>query len=312
MIKAFEEYILIYGATGLVGRDLVQYFIDKNENIIVLARNKKKAQKIFDDTTPIATSNNDVIKIQDEKNWRCSTVINLAGANIGAKYWTRKYKKQILNSRLKSVSHLGVLIDQLRYKPKVWIQASAVGFYGCNVPKPVDEQGIKGRGFLANVVAKWEHAVDHLNTPDMRKLYLRFGIVITQNGGFLRQLIRVSNFGILALPSVKNQKIPWIHIADLVRLIDMVRTNPTISGKINAVTQQPFEMDILKNLLLKNTRALFKINAPKLLFSIFVGKQKTREMLLANQNVVSAVLPKIKFRFEYTEIQQVFKSNNGN
>lgn len=303
-------YILIYGATGMVGQELVPLLIQKGYKVAVLARNINKAKQLFGDAVIILSTEDNYKNICSDTDFPCKAIINLAGANVGSKSWTKEYKNEIVESRVQSVEVLKACVDQMQEKPKIWIQASAVGFYGANVENETDESGAKGEGFLADVVSKWEQALEGVDIAGMRKVFLRIGIVMTKNGGFLQQMLKVSNFGVVALPSKKQQVLAWIHINDLVELVGECVTNDKMIGKVNAVSPKPVPVENVKDLLLENSKALFKIRIPKFLFYLVLGRKKTDEMILANQNVVSSVLSESNFEYQFKNFEQVFKNNN--
>ncbi|MBI9065794.1 MAG: TIGR01777 family oxidoreductase [Salinivirgaceae bacterium] len=308
MIKQ-QGYILIYGATGLVGQELVPFLIEKGHKVAVLARNVTKAKQLFGTAIIILSTEGNYQNICSDTDFHYKAIINLAGANVGSKSWTKEYKNEIVKSRVQSIEVLKACVDQMVVKPKVWVQASAVGYYGANVINETDELGKKGEGFLANVVSIWEETLDIYNLPVMRKVFLRLGIVMTKKGGFLKQMLNVSNLGVVALPYVENQKLAWIHIHDLINVIQESISNINYTGKVNVVSPKPASLDEMKNQLLKNSRAFFKIRVPKFIFNLVIGSVKTKEMILANQNIVSNVLINNNFNYQFENLNSVFESD---
>ncbi|MFA6400960.1 MAG: NAD-dependent epimerase/dehydratase family protein [Salinivirgaceae bacterium] len=189
-----KQTVLIAGATGFVGRELVTHLITSGYEVKILTRNVVQAKKIFPKDVIILLWPNEKESRVLPATYSCNVVVNLAGANIGNLRWTHNNKHQILNSRIQSVDALFQIVNQLPELPSVWIQASAIGYYGANTLTPTNESGIQGKGFLASVVNQWELALESKSLGEVRKVYLRFGIVLSPKGGFLKQMKDAFNF----------------------------------------------------------------------------------------------------------------------
>ncbi len=300
-----EKNILIAGGTGLVGQALVKHLLSKGFSIKILTRNVDKARLIFPDIVAIHKwpTLNEKILFTDTKN--CEAIINLAGESIGTKRWTKFYKNKILNSRIDSVNELASLLKQMPQKPKVWVQASAIGFYGINTFHNTNELTPKGEGFLAEVVNAWESALNVAQIKSTRKVILRFGIIMANNGGFLAQMRGAFNWGLGVVPGNGNQHISWIHSNDLVEVIYQAIVNPKMEGVYNAVAPHPVSIWEFSSALKKHTNALVKLRIPGFIFQLFLGKQKTNELLLANQEVYPTRLLDQNFQFSYKTIDDV-------
>jgi len=301
--------ILIAGGTGLIGQALVKHLLKHGFEVKILTRNIEKARKIFPDIVAIHKWPKDNEKILFANNKSCEAFVNLSGENIGNSHWTKSNKAKIIESRVQSVNQLNALMQRMPQNPKVWVQASAIGFYGYNTTEPIDELAPVGEGFLASVVNAWERAFYDCEFNNTRKVVLRFGVVMSENGGFLAQMQRAFNWGLAICPGNGKQHISWIHIDDLVEIIYQCIANQKYNGIINAVTPNPLSIFEFTKELKKHTNALMKVRVPAFLFRIIFGKQKANEMVLANQQILPVFLTSNNFKFKYAVFGQIFEKH---
>lgn len=302
-----KKTVLVVGGTGLVGQALVMSLLKKGFVIKILTRDIEKARKIFPGVVVIYKWPNGNEKLLLHSSEGCDAVINLAGENIGAKPWTKKYKKRITESRVHSVNNLYAIIKSMKQEPRVWIQASATGYYGFNTSSSVDESAPHGNGFLAGVVKEWENTFNSVSLNVTRKVLLRFGVVISPTGGFLQKMKQAFNMGVAVCPGKGTQKLSWIHIDDLVEIIYQAIVNVEYKDIINTVTPNAISLWEFTKLLKRNSQALIKIHVPAWVFRLVLGKQKADEMVLANQDVVPKQLLAFNFQYCYPHFYQVFE-----
>jgi uncharacterized protein (TIGR01777 family) len=302
-----QTTVLIAGATGFVGKALVAHLLELGYRINVLTRNPDKARLLFPESVGVVKWPDGNSKLLLSNCKHCDAIINLSGANIGAQRWSQSYKKEILNSRTESIIELEEIAKNLQNKPGVWIQASAVGFYGAQTDGVVNEQGPKGNGFLAGVVQQTEQQLQFVNLDGIRKVVLRLGIVISPKGGFLAQMKQAFNLGLGVYPGDGKQYISWIHLDDLVRIISQSITSSDYKGIINAVSPSPVSFKDFSLWLKKRTRAFLLLSIPAVVFKLFLGADKTSEMLLANQRVAPEKLKQLNFTFRFNSFSEIEK-----
>lgn len=300
--------ILIAGGTGLIGQALVKHLLEHGFEVKILTRNVERAREIFPEIVAIHKWPKGNEKILFANNKSCEAVINLSGENIGAKRWTKSNKAKIRDSRIHSVTELYELMQRMPNKPKVWVQASATGFYGFDTLMPVDEFAEVGQGFLAGVVNAWEKTFHDCKITDVKKVVLRFGVVMANQGGFLNQMQKAFKWGLAVCPGSGKQYISWIHIDDLVEIIYQSVVNPNYVGIINAVTPNPISLWEFTGVLKKHTNALLKLRLPAFVFRLLLGKQKADELVLANQQIIPTVLVANKFQYKLPEFNQIFEN----
>jgi uncharacterized protein (TIGR01777 family) len=296
---------LIAGATGFVGKALVAHLLELGYKINVLTRNPDKARLLFPESVGVIKWPDGNSKLLLSNCRHCDAIINLSGANIGTRRWTQSYKKEILRSRTESIIQLEDIAKNLPDMPGVWIQASAVGFYGAQTDGFVNEHSPTGKGFLADVVQQTEQQLQGVNLDGIRKVVLRLGIVISPKGGFLAQMKQAFNLGLGVYPGDGMQYISWIHLDDLVGIISQSITNSDYEGIINAVSPNPLPFKDFARWLKKKTRAIWLLPMPAFVFRLLLGAEKTSEMLLANQRVAPEKLKQLNFSFRFSTFDKM-------
>ncbi len=290
--------ILIFGATGFIGKELTNH-LQKSFDVNVISRNPDKAKKIFNDSINIVTWDFKSVKTLSKIFSTMDVIVNLAGENIASKFWTKSQKRKILNSRIdigKLISEAIVISEK---KPKLLIQASAVGYYGYNTIDKCNEDSPKGKGFLAYVTDKWERSTQDLETHEIKRIIIRTGVVLGTNGGIFPKLVKPvklylgSNFG------KGNNWISWIHIKDEIRAIEFLINNKSSNGIYNLVTSQPVQSKHLNQIIGKSLKRPVWLKVPKIFLYQLFGKM-AHELLLSNQKVHSIKLESEGFNFLFS------------
>lgn len=238
--------IAITGGTGFVGYRLVERLHQAGYDLVILTRNANRARRIFPESVFPRITLVEYTPLQSG-SWQgqiagCDAVVNLAGAPISER-WTPAHKKAILDSRKVGTEKLVEAIAQADPKPKVLVNASAIGFYGTSETATFDEtsQPIQ-EDFLSQVCQAWETAAHQVGTVDsVRLVILRFGIVLG-NGGALARMLTPFRFFAGGPIGSGRQWFSWIHIDDLVTCLVQALTDPTMQGVYNATAPHPVPM----------------------------------------------------------------------
>lgn len=227
-------------------------------------------------------------------------MINLIGENVGSGYWTKKKKDKILNSRKQSASRIVKLINTLKNKPEVVIQASAVGYYGSYSEIEITESSPKGNGFLSLVTEQWENELNKL-PESIRKIFLRTGVVIGKGGGLVKNLMIPFKLFVGGPFGNGKQWLPWIHIKDEVEAIRFLLENKAVKGVYNLVSPNPVrQKDFMKAFgRTLNRPSWFKV--PSFLLTSFFGEM-AREMFLKSQKVKPTRLFEAGYRFHFLDV----------
>ncbi len=290
-----NKSVLIAGGTGFVGEALVEHLLGLGYRVKVMTRNIEKAKTKLPPEVQFVKWPSKNEKLLLPKNQNCYAFINLTGENVGQKRWTLLQKRKLLNSRLNSVEQLYQIVKQMENPPKVWIQASAIGIYGSSPAGICTENSNTGSGFLAEITQNLEEKFNALMLPSTRKVILRLGIVMHPKGGFLQKINQSILPGIRFCPGNGQNKLSWIHLTDLLRLIETCITNPNYSGHINATT--PYAVTTESLIRISAGTSIIMLKIPAFVLRLILGVQKTNELVLANQNVYPNFLMDNDFGF---------------
>ena len=217
--------ILIFGATGFIGKNVIRILSSEKYELNVVSRNKKKAEQIFlNKVKNFEWNYTDENKLSELLSHN-DIIINLAGESISGKFWTKKQKQKILNSRVELAEKISRALVNLKNKPKQIIQSSAIGYYGNNTVAICDESSNKGDGFLSDVCEKWESALQVQNYS-VHKVIIRTGVVLGKDGGMMPKLSFPIKYFMGSVFGKGNNMVSWIHVNDFVNAIEyLIRNN---------------------------------------------------------------------------------------
>jgi uncharacterized protein len=293
--------VLIAGGTGFIGQKLVVHLLKLGYNVKVLTRNPYKAYSILPPETQIIKWPGQNEKILLPKNQNCHAFINLTGENIGKKPWSDRQKAKLAQSRVESVNMLAGLIKQMESAPKVWIQASGIGYYGANPNMVCNERSPMGTGFLAELSHQTEQHAIALKMPNTRLVILRLGVVIHPAGGLLKKLVTPVLPYVVACPGKGNNNLSWVHMVDLLRVMDTCLTDTNFKGVINATAPSTITPAKIFTLLKQTNKKMLVANVPKIIIKTVLGQQMANELVFANQTVDPQFLTTHSFGFVYPE-----------
>ena len=291
--------VLITGATGLIGREIVKQCHDKGFNVHYLTTSKSKLATESNYKGFFWNPNN------NEIDHSCfdgvSTVINLVGASI-SKRWTESYKKEILESRTKTAQLLQDTIRLYNYNIKHVVSASAIGIYPSSFTNYYDEEYDQNSdSFLGTVVAKWEDAIDGFKELGCKVAKIRIGLVLARQGGALPEIIKPIKFGAGAAFGNGKQWQSWIHVTDLANIFLHVvahKLEGVYNGVApNAVTNSELTKTVAKVL----HRPLIMPNIPKPLMKLILGEMHM--LLFESQRVSSDKIKAKGFYFKYANLK---------
>lgn len=228
-----KESILIAGGSGLVGSRLIELLDTSKYNIHILSRNTKNANGVsyFKWDFDTMTIDEDAVKVD--------YIINLNGAGIADKRWTPSRKKLLIDSRVKSAELIKTALQNTGHRPKAYISASAVGYYGDRKNEKLDETSPVGKGFMAECCQQWEESALELLPFVDRLLINRIGIVLSTKGGALPKVLMTKQIGVYNYFGIGSQYYSWIHIDDLCRIFIHQIENESFTDIYNTVTSEP-------------------------------------------------------------------------
>ena len=292
-------HILITGATGLIGKEIVKLCLEKDYKVNYLTTNKSK----IDSTDKIKgfywnPSSNEI-------DLNCfagvDTIINLAGAPISKK-WTPKYKKEIIVSRTKSIELINNSLNSIDHKVVFFVTASAIGIYPNSLTNFYDEKETNvDDSFLGEVVKKWEEKADILSDHNIQVAKIRIGLVLSEKGGALPQITKpIRNYVGSAFGNGKQWQ-SWIHINDLARIFLFVIENK-LKGIYNGVAPNPVtNEELTKEVAQVLKKPLLLPNIPQFVMKLVLGEMSY--LLFASQKVSSKKIEDLGFVFNYMHLK---------
>jgi len=282
------QRIAVTGASGLIGNALVGYLKAQGHTVQRLVRRAAvSSEEITWD--PIAGT------VDLEALAGVNAVIHLAGAGVSDKRWTKKYKSEILNSRLLGTSTIAKAVAVV--KPQVFISASAIGWYGESGNRAVIETDRVGDDFLAAVCREWEAAADLAG--DVRTVKIRTGLVLDPTGGALGKMLPLFRFGLGGKLANGKQWWSWITLHDQIRAIAFLLEN-NLSGPVNLTSPNPVTNSEFTAALARalHRPALFPV--PAIALKIVLGGFSSE--VLGSKKVMPNVLTEAGFTFDYPHI----------
>jgi uncharacterized protein len=293
-----EMNILITGGTGLIGRPLIRSLVSSGHHITVLSRNSKH-QSDYPNVEYQQWDGQNVTSWGSSVN-QVDAVINLAGENIGSFPWTRKRKQLFRESRLKAGTALVNYIRNARPRPSIFIQASAVGFYGPRGDERIDETSGSGNDYSARLCIDWEASSAEVEEIGVRRIIMRTGVVLDRAGGVLPLMslpVRLFAGGRLG---TGNQGIPWIHIVDEVNAIKFLLEDESACGVYNLSSPNPVSNSSFMKTLAQVIKRPYWFHVPQGVIRFALGEMST--LLLDGQFMVPGRLQESGFKFKYEKV----------
>jgi uncharacterized protein (TIGR01777 family) len=294
--------VLITGGTGLIGKALTALLISNGYEVIIFSRSARTS-----DTKSVSYAVWDVNKgtIDIAAIQKSDYIIHLAGAGVADKRWTKKRKQEIVESRTKSGELLVKTLRENENKVKALISSTAIGWYGpdnnVSLKNGFKEDAPSYDDFLGNTCLQWEQSTRSLESFGKRLAYLRTGIVLSNDGGALKEFKRPVKFGIAAILGGGKQMISWIHIEDICRMYIYALENE-ISGVFNAVAPKPVSNKTLTLKLATKMKGSFfiPIHVPSFILKIVLGEMSIE--VLKSATVNDNKIREAGFRFVFPTI----------
>ncbi|ACJ28700.1 Nucleoside-diphosphate sugar epimerase, putative [Shewanella piezotolerans WP3] len=293
--------ILITGASGFVGSQLVKHLSEHKLTILTRAPERTAAKL---GAAHHYLSDLDCLANLDGFD----VVINLAGEPIAGKRWSERQKQAICQSRWQITAKIATLIKVSRNPPSTFISASAVGFYGRQHEQHIDERFQLSKEsqneFTHKVCAQWEQAAQNAVSNATRVCIVRIGLVLGANGGALAKMLPAFKLGLGGPIANGKQGMSWIHQTDLIRLIEFMMSNEHCSGIYNGCAPTPISNQMFTDAMGKALKRPTFIPAPAFALKLALGEMST--LLIDGQYVVPQKALADGFEFRYTNIDDAF------
>ena len=288
--------VLISGASGLVGSELVTFLTQNGHHIKRLVRKEPKPDANEIKWEPASS------EIEQTDLEGLDAVVHLAGENIAGGRWTSQRKALIRDSRVQGTRLLSETLAKLEKPPKVLVSASAIGFYGDRGDEVLDEESNPGSNFLAQVCKEWEAACEAAGKKGIRVVNLRFGVILSASGGALAKMLLPFKMGVGGVVGSGSQYMSWIAIDDAVGAIQHALLTESLHGAVNVVAPTPVTnrefTKTLGRVLKRPTLFTMPAFAARLAFG-----EMADELLLASTRVESAKLISSNFQFQFPELE---------
>ena len=291
--------IVISGASGLIGTQLVAKLSQSGHEVIRLVRRSPKAGEI--QWNP-KSGTLDAAALEG-----ADAVIHLSGAGIGDKRWSTSYRKEILDSRTDTTALLAKTIASLTRKPSVFLSGSAIGIYGARNDEQLTEVSTHGTGFLAEVCEQWEAAAKPAVDAGVRTVYLRTGIVLSPKGGALRKLLPLFKFGVGGKFGNGKQWQSWISIDDEIGAIEHLLT-ANVSGAVNLTAPNPVTNAEFTKVLASVLKRPAIVPVPTFAPKIVLGGELADALLFTGQRVIPAALNASGYSFKHSTLESALRS----
>jgi len=292
--------ILIIGSSGLIGSELVPYLQNQGFEVGRLLRDKQDKHPYW---------SVDPIGFHLQQFSHPDIIINLAGENIASGRWTDKKKQLLIESRIKTTQ---LLMEHFKNNPpKLFINASAIGFYGERGDSVVDENSVAGGDFVSDLVTQWEASCAPIESQQTRLVKIRTGIVLSKKGGALAKMLPAFKFGLGGKIGSGKQYMSWIDINDFCHAILFIIQQKTLCGPINLVAPNAATNLFFSEALSKQLSRPCLFPLPAFVVRILFGEMG-KELLLASTHVKPKKLLDAGFQFEYEELKDsLFKQLEG-
>ena len=298
------DTVLITGGTGLVGKTLTGILLNEGFRVIILSR--QTVTTAHNSNLQYATWNVAEKKIDIPALQQADHIIHLAGAGVMDKKWTDAFKQEIVSSRVQSAQLICESLKNNPNKVKTIISASAIGWY-----KPAEtlhtEEEPADESFLGTTCKLWEESMQPVKELGKRLVTLRIGIVLSKNGGALKEFIQPLKFGVAAILGNGKQIISWVAVEDVCRMFLYAVKNEKLNGVYNAVAPHPVSNKTLTLTLAKKMRRFYlPAHVPSFVLKIMLGSRSIE--ILKSAAVSSKKIEAAGFRFQYETIDSALEN----
>ncbi len=292
--------VILAGGSGLIGRRLARLFSREGGKVWVLTRQPigRTAPPgvelvAWDGCTPAGWG-----RLVEQAD----ALINLAGENIGARLWTKERKRRILSSRINPGKAVLEAMRRAKKKPEVFVQASAIGYYGPRGDEMIVETSSPGSDYVADVCKAWEASTQEVETLGIRRVIIRTGLVIDPEGTFMSRLSLPIRWFFGGPLGDGRQWFSWIHPEDEVNAISYLIRSGTARGVFNLTAPHPVTNQDFGRILADILHRPFWFPAPAPILKTVLGEMS--EIVLTGQRVIPLRLDEVGYKFLFSEAKQ--------
>lgn len=287
--------ILLTGGTGLIGRELCRHWLAQGHDLWVWSRSPERVAGLCGEQV------RGVGQLRELDQVPLDAVINLAGAPIADRPWTKSRRLLLWSSRVSLTEQLVEWLASREQKPEQLISGSALGWYGDGGERELreDDQPVTN-DFGSQLCNAWEESASRAERLGMRVVLIRTGLVLARQGGFLQRLIPLFRFGLGGRQGDGRQWMSWVHIDDQIALIDFLLRQPDASGPYNACSPQPVRNAEFAKALGHSLGKPAVLPVPALVLKVGLGELSV--LILGGQKAVPMRLEAAGFRFRFRDL----------
>ena len=302
--------VLVTGGTGLVGSRLISRLLERGEEVVVLSRH---ANPELPTTCTALQGDPAIAGPWLETLARCDAVVHLAGENVFARRWRKRFRKRLYDSRIDSTRLIAAELAKKPHRedgsPKVFVSASAIGYYGPHDHEELDEEDPPGTGFLAEICIDWEKAASAASEAGVRVCHPRIGMVLDDRGGALAKLVRPFRWFLGGPVGSGKQWISWIHVADVVGLLLFAVDCAELIGPFNATAPEPLTNWGFCKLLGKVLNRPCWLTVPGFMLRLLIGPASS--VVITGQRVLPRRAVKLGYLYQFPDLEQALRDLLG-
>jgi uncharacterized protein (TIGR01777 family) len=295
----YKPVVLITGASGFIGRHLVQFLLERDYRVIGLTRQKNQREPHPDFHW--------INRLDELKQHQIDYVVNLAGESIGQGRWMAARKKQLLDSRLDTTRQLFEYLEKYQIQPKGIISTSAVGYYGIDPAEQWEqvctEQSPPQDIFMSELCAKWEQLA--LSYSGQNTKIVRFAVVFGQGGGILPQMLLPIKLNLFGRIGHGRQPVTWVHLQDVLRAIEFLMLETTTEQIFNVVAPEKIHQGQFARIAAQLLKRWPIFPLPAVFLKMLLGEQS--QLVLNGQYVQPKALQDAGFQFSYPTLKEALK-----
>ena len=290
--------VAVTGSSGLIGSSLVSYLSKKDIVVSKILREN--------------TKDDDISWKPEDGDWNSAFtggvdgIVHLAGESVASGKWTRKKKEKIRNSRIEGTKRLCEHILKLPTPPSVLVCASAIGYYGNRGVEFLNEGSPRGSGFLSDVCLGWEEAAESVSKAGIRVVNVRFGIVLSKDGGALAKMMTPFKIGMGGKIGSGTQYMSWVAMDDVTGAIYHTLITESLKGPVNVTAPNPVTNKEFTNTLGEVLKRPAVVPIPAFAAKLAFGEM-ANDLLLASTKVAPKRLSDSGYKFQYPELENALK-----
>ena len=298
--------VIVAGGSGFIGSEVIRKLLVSKHQVVLLSRKPVGVRSGYNESLQIVQWDGKTVGSWSKFIDGADAVINLSGENIAARRWSPKQKARLISSRINSTRAIILSISKTSKKPRILINASAVGYYGNFGNGDVAETQIQGEGFLSELCEQWEGEALHAKKYGLRVVLLRIGIVLEPSGGALRKMLLPFQLFIGGPLGSGKQWFPWIHRDDVVNIIMFAIENDALLGAVNVSSPSPVTMKEFARSLGRVIGKPSWLPIPSLILKFVLGEMS--QMSLGGRRIIPKKLLDNGFVFQYPDLDKALKS----